>query len=205
MKVRVINIATFVGLVCLFFAYGKLNYNVELTLTCLLLVVFTSGCIIDFLLIKKWIETKMVPIALLVVLGLLMGCLSSMVIGAQRHDDYDAGPSFGPATWTLTLCMIYPISFAIFVFSISYLKSKSVQLALLASWVFSIIIYGYYFGDSYTSFKEEITNDGAHYDSVYFPSETKVVTPLLAATVLFWIFFLFARTRRLQKTSSQRL
>jgi len=202
MKVRIMNIATFVGLVCLFFAYVKLNYNVELTFICVLLVVFTSGIIIDFLVIKKWIEAK-IPIALLVVLGLLMGCVSSMVIGAQRHDDYDAGPSFGPATWTLTLGIIYPISFAIFIFSISYLKNKSVQLALLASWVFCVVIYGYYFGEFYTLFKKDRINDGAYYDSVYFPSETKVVTPLLVGTVLFWTFFLFARTRRLQKTSSR--
>jgi hypothetical protein len=205
MKVRIINIAAFAGLVCLIFAVGKLNYKYfdQLALACVLLVIFTSGTIIDFLLIKKWNETKITPLTIIVAMGLAMGCLSSLIIGVQRHDEYDGGPSFGMMTWPLTLGIIYPLSFSVFVFCISFLKSRTMQLCILFTWAFATIIYGYYFGDYYTSLKEDVRNAEEYYDSNYFPSETKGVTLLLAGTVLFWVSWIFIKIRSVKKTSTQ--
>jgi hypothetical protein len=75
------------------------------------------------------------------------------------------------------------------------------QLWILFSWAFAAIIYGYYFSDYYVSFKEG--NYDEDFYANYFPSETKIVTSLIAGTVLSWTAWLFINMSSAQKTGSR--
>jgi hypothetical protein len=125
-----------------------------------------------------------------------------MTVGIQRHDERDGGPSFGIVVWPLVLNIIYPICFSIFVYCLSYLRSRVIQISILLAWVIVTVVYGYLFGNSYASFAQDPKNAGMYYGSVYFPSETKVVTPLLVGVVLFWTLWIMIKLK-VEKTSSR--
>ena len=186
MAARPVNIISFIGLVVLLIAgYGRINYHVHLILTCVLLVIFTSATIVDFLFNKTRNKIGVASSALTFALALLMACLTGAIIGGQLHDVHDGGPSFGMAGWPVVLNINYPISFSIFIFSLSYSRRRIIQLGILVAWAIATGIYGYYF-DSHYTFTQDLRNSSMDYDSVYFPSQTKVVTPLVIGTVLFW-------------------
>lgn len=174
-----------VALVFLFLgAHNQLSYNAHLIAACVLLVIFTSATILDFLFVRRPTEIGTLPLVLVVGVGLLMGYLSSTLVGYQRHDEHDGGPSFGPV-WQLILEIIYPICFSLFILCLSYLKARPIQLAILFAWITVAGIDGYFF-DSYSAWASDPRNAGHTYESSYFPSETTIVTPLLIGTVLFW-------------------
>lgn len=188
MAIRRINIISFTGLVFLFLSgYGRISYDIHLILTCVLLVIFTSATILDFLLIKQWNEIRILPLVLVTILGLVMGYLTSTTVGSQRHDEHDGGPSLGMATWPFVLDIIYPFCFLIFMLCLSYLRSRVIQLGILFAWIIAAIVIGYFFGDYYSWAKDP---KNAHEFYNYFPSETRVVTPLLIGTVLFWTLWI---------------
>ncbi len=201
MMVRGINIIVFFALIGLIYA-DQWSRTFRFTFTCILLVIFTSGIILDFLFIKKRDEIKIVLLIFIAVLGLFVGSLSSMLIGSQQHDMQDGGPSFGIPFYPIALGTVYTICFSTFVFCLSYLRSNTFQSVALFTWVIGTIVYGYFFGDSYTSFIEDVRNAGENYDSDHFPSETKIVTPLLTITVSFWAILLLIKSVSVQKKKS---
>jgi hypothetical protein len=204
MTVRQISIISFIGLVALLLAGpGVITHGTHLFLTCTLLVILTSATIVDFLIISQRKEIGDKALVLTSVLGLLMGCVTSAILGSQRHDEYDGGPSFGRELWPFVLGVVYPICFSIFILCLGQLKNRSIQLGVLFAWIIATLVYGYYFGDSYTSFNADTKNARLFYDSVYFPSATKVVTPLLTGTVLLWTLWMVVKLKVLKTSSRQ--
>jgi hypothetical protein len=197
MTIRRINIISFVGLIILFLSgYGRISYDVHLIWTCVLLIIFTSATILDFLLIKQSNEIRIIPLVLIIVVGLLMGFLTSTLVGSQRHDVHDGGPSLGGATWPFELDVIYPFCFSIFILCLSYLRNRLIQLGILLAWIITAI-----YGDYY-SWAKDPKSAGMNYDSNHFPSETKVIAPLLIGTVLFWTLGIAVKLI-LEKTSNR--
>ena len=180
MIIRRINIISFAALVCLLvFGYGRIGYNVHLIGTCILLVIFISATILDFLLTSE--RKPASSPTLVAIVSLFMGFVTSSIVGSQTHDERDGGPSFGMALWPIVLDLIFPITFSIFVLSLSYWK-RAAQRAALFAWMVVTIIIGYAFDNFHPS-----------NDSEYFPSETKIVTPLLVGIVLFWTVWIFVK------------
>lgn len=105
--------------------------------------------------------------------------LSGFVIGIQNHDERNfAMNTFGPPMWIITAGLIYPIAFLGFIFSLSKLKSFTIDLVTLLAWILFV------FGIAY--FVNFVPNDiiGEDYDSLYFPSESKLLPPMIMFSVL---------------------
>lgn len=180
---QAINIFLLVILFSLPFLYNvlKVDNSIFRYTAFSILSAYSFAVTLRYVVLKKQEEIRTgstVKQAFYFLLMLVSGLSTSLIIGIQTHDQRDSAMAgFGPPLWLFWLGMIFPVLFFLFSFSLSRLRYAALKPAALIFWVLILLWMAYFF-----DYRPDgpLTED---YDSQYFSSESKSVTPMMATVI----------------------
>ncbi|MDI3526686.1 MAG: hypothetical protein PWR03_869 [Tenuifilum sp.] len=194
MTVRIINIFTYLAIVALMFSIFKFYNHIYIikSIVFVLILIFSFGVLVSmFKRDNDNIEVNIFEKASLFVFALISCFTSSIIIGIQYHDIYNGNPlsSFGTPINLIVLALIYPLLFSMLFFCISVFNKWILDFIALIVWEI-ISVYTAYFYDY------KIKSGSTCADcSDYFPSDTKLITPLIQILVGIFIILLLLKNK----------